>query len=127
MVQKVDSIIKLNLKTILEKVEERYGLKLSRKVVMVDYDEKLGSLFIKFKHSDIIDGKPTSDGLSPLRERRRINCNRNPRHNKNPTTNILALLCYAISPVDRLEKASLPVSPNRILDAGNIYLVYLMR
>ena len=63
MVQKVDSIIKLNLKTILEKVEERYGLKLSRKIIMVDYDEKLGSLFIKFKHSDIIDGEPTSDGL----------------------------------------------------------------
>ena len=64
MVQKVDSIIKLNLKTILEKVEERYGLKLSRKIIMVDYDEKLRSLFIKFKHSDIIDGKPTSDGLT---------------------------------------------------------------
>jgi len=63
MVQKVDSIIELDLKTILERVEERYGLKLSRKVVMVDYDEKLGTLFVKFKHSDIVDGEPASDGL----------------------------------------------------------------
>jgi len=63
MVQKVDSIIELDLKTVLEKVEERYGLKLLRKVVMVDYGEKLGSLFIKFKHSDIVDGELVSDEL----------------------------------------------------------------
>jgi len=56
MVQKVDSIIELDLRTVLEKVEGGYGLELSRRVVMVDYDGKLGSLFIKFKYSDIVDG-----------------------------------------------------------------------
>ncbi len=63
MVQKVDSIIELDLRTVLEKVEGGYGLELSRRVVMVDYDGKLGSLFIKFKYSDIVDGEPASDGL----------------------------------------------------------------
>ena len=40
-------------------MERLYTIEGSIKVVMVDYDEKLGSLFIKFKHSDIVDGELT--------------------------------------------------------------------
>ncbi len=46
----------------IEKVEAKYGLRLPRKVVMIDYDEEDGSLYIRFKNVDHTEGEPTTDG-----------------------------------------------------------------
>ena len=46
----------------LEKVETAYGLRLPRKVVMIDYDEEDGSLYIRFRNVDHTEGEPTPDG-----------------------------------------------------------------
>jgi hypothetical protein len=46
----------------LEKVEAKYGVKLPRKVVTIDYSEDVGDLFMRFRHVDRTEGKPTPDG-----------------------------------------------------------------
>lgn len=43
-------------------VEEKYGLKLPRKVITVDYGDDVGDLFIRFKHAGRTEGEPTEDG-----------------------------------------------------------------
>jgi uncharacterized protein YuzE len=47
---------------VLEQTEAKYGLKLPRTVITIDYDEDIGDLFIRFKNSDTTEGEPTSDG-----------------------------------------------------------------
>jgi len=46
----------------LERVEEKYGLKLPRKVITVDYGDDVGDLFVRFKHVEHMEGEPTEDG-----------------------------------------------------------------
>ncbi len=46
----------------LEQTEAKYGLKLPRTVITIDYDENIGDLYIRFKNADITEGEPTSDG-----------------------------------------------------------------
>lgn len=46
----------------LERLEEKYGLKLPRKVVTVDYGDDVGDLFIRFRHAGRTEGEPTEDG-----------------------------------------------------------------
>ena len=46
----------------LEQVEAKYGLKLPRTVITIDYDEDIGDLYIRFKNVDTTEGEPTSDG-----------------------------------------------------------------
>lgn len=46
----------------LERVEKKYGLKLPRKVITVDYGDDVGDLFIRFKHAKSTEGEPTEDG-----------------------------------------------------------------
>ena len=46
----------------LEQIEAKYCLKLPRKVITVDYDEKMGDLYNRFKNADVTEGEPTSDG-----------------------------------------------------------------
>ena len=46
----------------LEQIEAKYGLKLSRRVITIDYDEEVGDLYIRFKNADTTEGEPTSDG-----------------------------------------------------------------
>lgn len=46
----------------MERVEKKYGLKLPRKVITVDYGDDIGDLFIRFKHAKITEGEPTKDG-----------------------------------------------------------------
>jgi hypothetical protein len=43
-------------------MERKYGLKLPRKVITVDYGDDLGDLFIRFKHAKSTEGEPTEDG-----------------------------------------------------------------
>jgi len=47
---------------VLERLEEKYGLKLPRKVITVDYGDDVGDLFIRFKHAEHTEGEPTEDG-----------------------------------------------------------------
>jgi uncharacterized protein YuzE len=46
----------------LEQLEAKYGLKLPRTVITIDYDEDAGDLFIRFKNAEATEGEPTSDG-----------------------------------------------------------------
>lgn len=46
----------------MERAERKYGLRLPRKVIMVDYGDDVGDLYIKFKHAKHTEGEPTSDG-----------------------------------------------------------------
>jgi len=50
------------VRKVLEKVEKRYGLRLPRKVVTVDYGDDVGDLFVRFRHVEHADGEPTEDG-----------------------------------------------------------------
>ena len=46
----------------LEQIEAKYGLKLSRTVTTIDYDEDICDLYIRFKNAETTEGEPTSDG-----------------------------------------------------------------
>ena len=46
----------------MERIEEKYGLKLPRKVITVDYGDDVGDLFVRFKHVEHMEGEPTEDG-----------------------------------------------------------------
>ena len=46
----------------LEKVEAKYGLKLPRRVITIDYGEDVGDLFVRFKHAEHTEGEATADG-----------------------------------------------------------------
>jgi hypothetical protein len=37
---------------VLEKMEKKYGIKLPRKVITIDYGDDVGDLFIRFKHAE---------------------------------------------------------------------------
>ena len=50
------------MRKVLEKVEKRYGLKLPRKVVTVDYGDDVGDLFVRFRYVEHTEGEPTEDG-----------------------------------------------------------------
>ena len=50
------------MRKVLERVEKRYGLKLPRKVVTVDYGCDVGDLFVRFRHVEHMEGEPTEDG-----------------------------------------------------------------
>ncbi len=47
---------------VMDEVEAKYGLKLPRTVITIDYDEDIGDLYIRFKNADVTEGEPTSDG-----------------------------------------------------------------
>jgi len=64
LVEKAKSLLEINLKEVIERVEQRYGVRLPRKIVMVDYGEDVGDLFIKFSHEKIVDGEITQDGIT---------------------------------------------------------------
>ena len=57
------TILDLDLKKVLSKLELRYKLKLPRAVLAVDYGER-GDLYIRFKHVDRPVGEPAEDGLA---------------------------------------------------------------
>ena len=50
------------MRKVLEKIEKRYGLKLPRKVVTVDYGDDVGDLFVRFRYVEHTEGEPTEDG-----------------------------------------------------------------
>ena len=50
------------MKKVLERLERKYGLKLPRKVITIDYGDDVGDLFIRFGHAKHTEGEPTGDG-----------------------------------------------------------------
>jgi hypothetical protein len=44
-------------------VKRRYGVRLPAKVLMADYDDKEGDLYIRFQEGTLPEGEPSSDGL----------------------------------------------------------------
>lgn len=58
----------------MERVEEKYRVKLPRRVITVDYGDDVGDLFIRFKHARTTEGEPTKDGQVILHydEKKRI-------------------------------------------------------
>ena len=46
----------------MERLERKYGLKLPRKVITIDYGDDVGDLFIRFRHAKHTEGEPTGDG-----------------------------------------------------------------
>jgi hypothetical protein len=61
-VQKVKILLDIDIRKVLERVEEKYGVKLPRKVVTVDYGDDVGDLFVRFRHVGHAEGEPTEDG-----------------------------------------------------------------
>jgi len=47
---------------VLKKIEKKYGIKLPRKVITIDYGDDVGDLFIRFKHAETAHGEPAKDG-----------------------------------------------------------------
>lgn len=62
MVQKAQTLLEINVKGLLQKAARKYTLKLPKKVVMLDYGDDVGDLFIKFRHVKLKEGEPTKDG-----------------------------------------------------------------
>ena len=60
--EKVKTLIDIYVRKVLEQIEAKYGLKLPRTVITIDYDEDVGDLYIRFKNADTTEGEPTSDG-----------------------------------------------------------------
>jgi hypothetical protein len=63
------TILDLDLKKILSKIEKKYRVKLSRNVQAVDYGSERrsgGDLYIRFRHVEKPVGEPTEDGLVVL-------------------------------------------------------------
>ena len=46
----------------LETVEAKYGSKLPRRVITIDYGEDVGDLFVRFRHAEHSEGEATEDG-----------------------------------------------------------------
>jgi uncharacterized protein YuzE len=52
----------LDVGEVLEKVAAKYGLKLPKRVITIDYGEDVGDLFVRFRHADSTGGEATADG-----------------------------------------------------------------
>jgi len=66
------SLLDFNLGEILRKVRRKYHLAIPQKVVMVDYDDKVGDLYIRFKETVQTEGEPTNDGLLIIHRDRNV-------------------------------------------------------
>jgi uncharacterized protein YuzE len=47
---------------VLERVEAKYGVKLPRRVITLDYGEDVGDLFVRFRHAEHTEGDAVGDG-----------------------------------------------------------------
>ena len=55
-------MLDVDVRSVLEKVEAQYGVKLPRRVITIDYGEDVGDLFVRFRHADSTEGEATADG-----------------------------------------------------------------
>jgi hypothetical protein len=59
---KVKTLLDIDVRSVLQKVEAKYGLKLHRQVITIDYGEDVGDLFVRFRHAETTEGEATPDG-----------------------------------------------------------------
>ena len=52
VIRKAKTLLDVDVCGVLEAVEAKYGVKLPRRVVTVDYGGDVGDLFVKFKHAE---------------------------------------------------------------------------
>ncbi len=72
-IQKANTLLDLDLREILRMVKRKYHLAIPTRVIMADYDQKEGDLYIRFKEAKHTEGEPTEDGLIIVhRDRDRI-------------------------------------------------------
>lgn len=57
------TILDIDLRKVLSRIEQRYRVKLPRNVLAVDYGDR-GDLYIRFKHVERPLGEPATDGLA---------------------------------------------------------------
>ena len=57
------SLPDIDLRKVVESVRQRYALPIPSKVLMADYDEEEGDLYVRFRESRRTSGTPTDDGL----------------------------------------------------------------
>ena len=62
-IQKATTLLDIDLRSVIDKVRRRYGLRLPTRVIMADYDDKEGDLYIRFREGNHPEGEPTGDGL----------------------------------------------------------------
>ncbi len=43
-------------------MEAKYGVKLPRRVITIDYGGDVGDLFVRFRHAEHTEGEATADG-----------------------------------------------------------------
>ena len=56
----------MDVRIVIEQLEAKYDMKLPRKVITIDYDEKENDLYIRFKNAEATEGEPTCDGKTIL-------------------------------------------------------------
>jgi uncharacterized protein YuzE len=61
-IPRAKTLLDMDVRSVLEKAEAKYGLKLSRRVIAIDYGEDVGDLFVKFRHAEHTEGEDTEDG-----------------------------------------------------------------
>jgi hypothetical protein len=72
-IQKAATLLDIDLRKAVELVGRRYGLRLPKRVLMAEYDDKDGDLYIRFDEARSPRGEPTEDGLVLVhREKGRI-------------------------------------------------------
>jgi uncharacterized protein YuzE len=52
----------VDVRGVLETVEAKYGVKLPRRVITIDYGGDVGDLFVRFRHAEYTEGEATQDG-----------------------------------------------------------------
>jgi uncharacterized protein YuzE len=59
---KSKTLLDIDVRSVLEKIEAKYGLKLPRRVITIDYGEDVGDLFVRFRHAEHTEGEATAHG-----------------------------------------------------------------
>lgn len=61
-IQKTKNLLNIDVRKVLAQVEAKYGLKLPKKVVTIDFGEDMGDLYVRFRHAERTEDEATADG-----------------------------------------------------------------
>jgi hypothetical protein len=53
-IPRAKTLLDIDVGSVLEKAEAKYGLKLPRRVIAIDYGEDVGALFVRFRHVEFM-------------------------------------------------------------------------
>jgi uncharacterized protein YuzE len=60
-VQKARTLLDIDVRGVLERVEVKYGVKLPRRVITIDFGEDVGDLFVRFRYAEHSEGDAMGD------------------------------------------------------------------